>query len=441
MIELSQSPARSAFGRCLLRHRKAAGLSQAKLAAASGMSVRALRDLENGRAAAPQQRSAELLASALGLTGGERLSFEVLAKEGRRRSDRADSRTHLHTLPAVSHPVGREPELRRLSGEAEAGGVVVLAGPPGVGKTTLAVTAARRLSERFPDGCLTIDLHGGDLHGGDLSSHAVLERLLSRLGVPGERIPAAADDRAALYRVLLRDRRVLVVLDDARDEAQVEPLLGGDGPGFTIVTCRRTLVGLRSARHLRLAVLTRADAVELLTSIVGEEAVRQDREGAEELAELCGHLPLALRLAGNRLVTRGLRISYLVRRLRDEGLRLDVLSAGDVHLRSVFEASYRRLSGQSRAVFRRLSLVPGEDFDEELAAVVTGVPAGRVSRSLDELLAMSLLDIATPSTRLRFHDLLRIFARERFVAEDPDHVRQGLRDALHRHLLRSALAG
>lgn len=329
------------------------------------MSIRALRDLENGRATAPQERSAGLLASALGLTGDERVSFLVLAKEGRRRCNRVEDRASLHALPAVSHLVGRERELRWLSGEAEAGGTVVLAGPPGVGKTTLAVMTAHRLSEQFPDGCLAIDLRGVDDR--TMSPHAALERLLTWLGVPASRIPRSEGERVSLYRALLRDRRVLVLLDDALDEAQVEPLLGNGEHSLTIVTCRRALLNLESARRLSLDVLIAADAVRLVESIVGEDLVRQETEGAEELVSLCGNLPLAVRLVGNRLATRGLSIPYLVRQLHDERLRLDALSAGDLNLRSVLEVSFRRLSPRARSVFRRLALIPGADFDDDLA--------------------------------------------------------------------------
>lgn len=432
VIELSDSGVGSAFGRCLRRYRSAVGWSQAKLAAASGMSVRALRDLENGRAAAPQERSAELLASALGLTGDERVSFLVLAKEGRRRCNRVEDRASLHALPAVSHLVGRERELRWLSGEAEAGGTVVLAGPPGVGKTTLAVTAAHRLSEQFPDGCLAIDLRGVDDR--PMSPHAALERLLTWLGVPASRVPRSEGERVSLYRALLRDRWVLVLLDDALDEAQVEPLLGNGEHSLTIVTCRRALLNLESARRLSLDVLIAADAVRLVESILGQDVVRQEPEGAEELVSLCGNLPLAVRLVGNRLATRGLSIPYLVRQLHDERLRLDALSAGDLNLRSVLEVSFRRLSPRARSVFRRLALIPGADFDDDLAAVVAGVPVEEVARSLDELVEMSLLSTTTSPERLRFHNLLLLFARERLAADEPEHVRHRLRDALHSYV-------
>lgn len=138
------------FGECLFRYRIRAGLSQVGLARSSGISVRALRELEHGRAAAAQRRSAELLAEALGLTGDEWESFVLMAKHGRRRSSRSDSRATLHTLPTTPGLVGREFELDRLFREVETGGVVVVAGPPGVGKTTLAVAAAERLATRLP---------------------------------------------------------------------------------------------------------------------------------------------------------------------------------------------------------------------------------------------------------------------------------------------------
>lgn len=433
VIEPRDPKVATVFGLCLLRYRTAAGLSQAKLAAASGVSVRALRDLENGRAAAPQERSAELLATALGLDDHERTSFLLLSKCERRRSGRIEHKALLYTLPAVSRLVGRESELRWLASEAEAGGVVVLSGAPGIGKTALAVTAAHQLSQRFPEGCLAIDLRGTEDQ--PMSPHTALKRLLTWLGVPGDRIPAAEGDRASLYRTLLRDRRVLVVLDDALDDDQVEPLLGDSGHSLVVVTSRRTLPKV-PARRMSLDVLSTPAAVDLVTSIVGEDVVRDDPGGVADLVSLCGRLPLALRIAGNRLAAWKVPISHLVFQLHDERLRLDTLSAGDLALRSAFEVSFRRLSPPARCVFRRLALLPGEDFGEGLAVAAAGLSRNEVTRALDELVETSLLATASSPTRLRFHDLVRVFARERFLVDEPEQ----LRDSVRSHVLAMAEA-
>ncbi|MDX3663044.1 NB-ARC domain-containing protein [Streptomyces sp. ID05-26A] len=434
-----QREQRSAFGQTLLRHRTAAGLSQAALALASGMSVRALRELERGRAAAAQERSTDLLADALGLTGDERVSFVMLAKQGRRRSAEAENRAVLFALSSAPTLVGREAELRGLSEQAETGGVIVITGPPGVGKTTLAVAAAGHLEARFPDGCLAVDLHGADSQ--PVNAGVALERALTSLGVSRERMPAAQDDRGSLFRTLLRDRRVLLVLDNVLDETQIRPLLADSEHSLTIVTCRRMLTGLDSAHWLPLDMLSTTKAVDLVASIVGREVVQAEPEAAQELVTLCGNLPLAVRIAGNRLATRRRgSIAHLVGQLRDERNRLDSLSAGDLHLRSAFAVSLQMLPARERAVFRRLAVIPGSHFDDELAAVATGEPADEIGAVLDALVEVSLINITTAPAHFQFHDLLRLFARESWVEEEPEHVRDQLRDALYTHVLSQGTA-
>ncbi|MGZ3146410.1 NB-ARC domain-containing protein [Lentzea chajnantorensis] len=430
-----------AFGQVLLRLRRESGLSQVDLARSSGMSVRALRDLERGRASSAQERSAAVLADALELSGEDREVFLTLAREGRRRTAKPVDPTMLHSLPAVTELVGRERELCELIGlgTAEPAGVVVVTGPPGVGKTSLAVAAAHRLAAHFPDGCLAVDLGGS----GDrpMGADEALERMLRALGVPARGVPEAEADRVELFRALLRDRRVLVLLDNAVDEAHVRPLLGTGHRGVTLVTCRRVLAGLTTASWISVAPLTAESGVALLASIVGDDVVRGEPDVAAELVALCGNLPLAIRIAGNRLATRPhWSLSYLVSQLRDERMRLSSLSAGDLQLRSAFEVSFRRLSPFARRVLRRLAVIPGEHFDEALAAVATGAPRPEVGALLDELVEASLLDTARSPGRLRFHDLLRLFAAERLAQEEPEDVREQLRDHTLRYLLDTATA-
>lgn len=430
-----------AFGQVLLRLRRASGLSQADLARSSGMSVRALRDLERGRANSAQERSAAVLADALGLTGEDREMFLLLARQGRRRAAKPVDPTMLHALPAVTELVGRERELCELTrlGTAVPAGVVVVTGPPGVGKTSLAVAAAHRLAVDFPDGCLAVDLGGS----GDrpLAPKEALERMLRAVGVPARDVPESEADRVELFRALLRDRRVLVLLDNAVDEAHVRPLLGTGNRGLTLVTCRRVLAGLTTASWVSVSPLSAESGVALLACIAGEDVVRGEPDAAAELVTLCGNLPLAIRIAGNRLATRPhWSLSYLVSQLRDERMRLSSLSAGDLQLRSAFEASFRRLSPFARRVLRRLAVIPGKHFDEALAAVATGVPEPEVGALLDELVEASLLDTARTPGRLRFHNLLRLFAAERLAQEETEEERELLRDRTLRHLLRMATA-
>lgn len=436
----NSAPTRS-FGESLLRYRRAAGLSQADLARTSGMSVRALRELERGRAAAAQERSAELLATALGLTGGEHESFIMLAREGRRRSTRSRRRTMLYSLPSTPRLVGRRSELDRLSELAARGGGVVVVGAPGVGKTTLAVSAANHLADRFPDGCIALDLRGIDDQ--PIAPAEALERMLTALGVPSSRVPAETSERSSLFKALTRERKMLVVLDNVLDEKQVAPLLPGSGTAFTIVTSRRVLTGLETAATLPLDVLTAADAIELLSVVAGESAVRRELKAAHEVVELCGRLPLAVRIAANRLSTSRQRsIDDLARQLGNERRRLDSLAAGDLSLRSVFEVSLRRLSPGAQALFRRLALIPGAHFGPELAAIAAGVQEDEIESALHELVAASLLTTTSAPPRHQFHDLIRLFAREHLLADEPEAQRLRLYDDLCAHVLaKGAVAG
>lgn len=429
----------SAFGRLLLRHRGASGMSQSQLARASGMSVRALRDLERGRARAAQQRSAEVLAEGLGLAGDERAEFLVAAQMCRRRTSVPASEP-LDTcgLPVpVPKLVGREDELAALRAGAETGGAVAVVGPPGVGKTALAVAAAHHVAAAFPDGCMALDLRGVDEQ--PLAPRAALERLLRRLGVPDARIPATEAERSSLFRALLRGRRVLLLLDNAADESQVRPLLPTGQEGLTLVTSRRMLVGLSQVRWMRLDPLESADSVALLAEIAGGERIGAEPRAAARLVALCGHLPLALRILGNRLATRPhWSLGYLREMLTDERTRLRRLSAGDLQVRSAFDLSYRRLPPSTRSVFRRLAAVPGVDFGTELAAVSTGVAHDDVDAHLEELTDVGLLQPATVAGRFQFHDLIRVFAAECWRSEEPPAKRELLSAELLEHILSTA---
>ncbi|GAB3450525.1 NB-ARC domain-containing protein [Actinophytocola sediminis] len=427
----------SSFGSLLLRYRRSAGLSQGALARASGMSVRALRELEHGRAQSAQHRSAEVLADALGLAGGERDLFLAVAKQGRRRSSPADPAALCALPAAVVDMRGRAGELAWLRSEAE--GTVVVVGPPGVGKTALAVSAAHASAERFPDGALAVELRGAD--GEPVAAGVAVDRLLRALGVPAGRIPAAKDEQANLLKALVAPKRMLVLLDDATDEAQVRPLLATGPAGLTLITCRQALAGLDAVHRVWLEPLGEPDARGLLVGIVGADRVAAEPAAAAELIELCGQLPLAVRIVGNRLATRPhWRLAYMAEQLRDERARLASLSAGDLALRPSFEVSYRRLSPAARIVFRRLTVIPGTEFGAELAAVAIGDPLSGVAVHLEELADASLLAPTPVSGRFQFNDLLRIFAGERLAAEETPETGRQCRDAVLTHLLERATA-
>lgn len=429
----------STFGELLLRHRRVAGLTQEALSEASGLSVRAVRDLERGRAQAAQRRSVEALADALTLTGDSRAHFLAMAA-ARRRATRAP-RDHVSWAPPPALPdlVGRDKELALLRGEAAGGRAVAIAGEPGVGKTALAMSAAHELRDAFPDGCLAIDLRGMDDR--PVSTRAALDGLLRGLGVPESEVHASEVELAALFRTLLEGRRVFVLLDNAADEAQVRPLVVSAPGCFTVITCRHTLAGLEAARWLRLEPLVESDAIALLAAIVGADRVAAEPDAAAELVGLCGHLPLAVRIAGNRLATRPhWSPAYLVGQMRDESNRLSLLSVGDLRVRSAIEMSYRRLSPEARQAFRRLAALPGVDFGVELAEATTGLTLPHVHVHLDELADTSLLQPALVSGRYRFHDLIRIFAAELLETDESTDERDRLRAAVLDHLLATATA-
>ncbi|MGA6167441.1 tetratricopeptide repeat protein [Amycolatopsis magusensis] len=435
----------AAFGALLLRHRRAAGLTQADLAENSGVSIRALSDLERGRALGAQRRSATALADALGLVGGDRQEFLEAARLGRRRTpkteEESDSAPSVTLPPSVPDLLGREGELAKLHREAvsdAAGGVVVsVVGHPGVGKTALAVTAAHQLRPQFPDGAFALDLRGMDEE--PTSPRTALTQLLRALNVPPQQIPMTVPEQSSLFRSLLTGRRILLLLDNAADEAQVRPLLAASPGCLTLITCRSALAGLESARWLWLEPLVDLGAVELLTAIAGEARVRAEPRATAELVALCGNLPLAVRIAGNRLASRPhWTIAYLTTQLRNERTRLSSLSAGDLQVRSAFEMSHRRLSPAARLVFRRLAIVPGPDFGSELAAVATGMAEADVQIHADELVDANLLQAAAAPGRYQFHDLIRIFAVERLEAEEKPGDRDRHRRTMLDHLLHTA---
>jgi DNA-binding SARP family transcriptional activator/tetratricopeptide (TPR) repeat protein len=327
----------------------------------------------------------------------------------------------------VPHFLGRADELRRLSESldqaTDATAVWVIGGTAGVGKTALAVRWAHRVSGRFPDGQLYANLRGYDRERPVTAADA-LAGFLRALGVAGQDIPPGTDERAALYRSLLAGRRMLVVLDNAGDDAQVRPLLPGAPPCVTVVTSRDTLAGLvvrEGARRLDLGLLPQADAAGLLRALIGVRAAA-DPGATQALACLCARLPLALRLAAELAATRGgARLADLVAELAG-GPRLDLLDAGGnprTAVRAVFSWSYRHLDAGTARMFRLLSLHPGADLDVYAAAALAGLTAERAAGPLDRLVRAHLIDTTQPG-RYGLHDLLRAYARELAAEGGPD---------------------
>ncbi|MER5473548.1 NB-ARC domain-containing protein [Streptomyces sp. NPDC002685] len=316
------------------------------------------------------------------------------------------------------------------------GVVGLVTGSAGLGKTTFAVRAAHSVRPSFPDGVLFLDLFG--MSQRPLDAGDALRLLLRALGISDQHIPGDVQERASLYRSLLRDKRVLVVLDNAASEEQVRPLLPGGGAGRALITTRRLLSGLEGVRRLVLGPLPLPESTRLLTGILGDRSASDGEPALTRLSELCGGLPLALRIIGNRLVSRpGWGAGELAARLADEERRLDQFTAGDLKIANAFGMSYEQLADSARRMFRRLAVVPGQDFDAALAAVAGGVSIADAWEALDDLVDLGLL-YDSIAGRYRFHDLVRLFARDRLHEEESTVEREALAKRVTSWLLRMA---
>jgi DNA-binding SARP family transcriptional activator len=318
------------------------------------------------------------------------------------------------------------------------GAVVVAAviGAGGLGKTTLAVHAAHLLRAQFPDGQLYINLLGATQHPATPSD--VLARFLRDLGIDPVRIPVGEEERAAQYRSRLTDRRVLIVLDDARDAAQVRPLLPGSAACAVLVTTRGRMPDLAGSRFVDLDVLEPDEARQMFATIVGSARAEVEPDATEEVLAACAGLPLAIRIAGARLAARGgWTVRTLARRLSDERQRLDQLRVGNLAVRACFEVSFASLpgSGQPGGVdparaFRLLGVWAGPSIGLLAAAALLAQPEGTAAEVLEVLVDAHLLDSPVPDV-YRFHDLLRVYAADRARAQETEQVRM---DAITRVL-------
>jgi DNA-binding SARP family transcriptional activator len=335
-------------------------------------------------------------------------------------------------LPAdIADFTGRDEQVKRLSdllsgigasGDPGAVRIAVVAGSGGLGKTSLAVHAAHRVRRRFPDGQLYVDLLGAT--AAPLLPGDVLARFLRDLGVDGRDIPVDEDERAARYRTTLARRRMLVVLDNARDAAQVRPLLPGSASSAVLVTTRSRMPDLASTKLVDLNVLDDDEALKLFVKVVGEERAAAEPEATAELLDACAGLPLAIRICAARLVTRsGWTIRAMAGRLTDEHRRLDEMRAGDLAVRASFEVSFTSLpaSTDKRGIdpalaFRLLGLWQGPSISSAAAAALFGVPEYSAEDALEVLVDTHLLE-SVATDRYRFHDLLRVYAAERAEAD------------------------
>jgi len=450
-------------GLWLRAQRVAAGLTQEDLAERSGVSLRAIADLERGRTHRPYPSSVRALVRALGLpdTAAAELvaryraanetpaqGLDLAAGPAEPGADSAVRATIPRQLPtAVPYFAGRAAELTALDQMLEdarqaAAGVVISAigGTAGVGKTALALHWAHRVAGRFPDGQLYANLRGFDPSGRPADPADVLRGFLDALGVHPDRIHTDTEGLAALFRSLLADRTMLVLLDNAADVAQVRPLLPASPRCLVIVTSRRELSPLAAregARLLSLDVLTEAEAAELLTARLGAGRATAEPDAVAELATLCARLPLALSVVVARAAAHPkLPLKTLARELTELRGRLDALDIGDpaANVRTVFSLSYRHLPDAAARMFRLLGLHPGPDISAPAAASLAGVTLAAARAALRDLARASLIIENVPG-RYTFHDLLRAYAAEQAAdaadAGDASATRRMLDHYLH----------
>lgn len=317
-----------------------------------------------------------------------------------------------------------------LGADGPSAAVVLITGKAGVGKTSLAVHVGHRHGERFPDGRLFIDL--GETKR-TVSADEALARALRMLGVPRDDVARDPTERAEQYQALITRRRVLVVLDNAIDEAQVRPLLPWGGGSAAVVTSRLPLAGLTFAYRLVLPELSADESVELLGRMAGAGRVAAEPGHAARIVELCGRLPLAIRIAGAKLaVKRHWALSDLMARLVDEQGRLDELQAGDLAVRASLRVSYEALDESDRDVFRMLGQLGGASFPAWVPATLADMAVSDMVDVLERLVDWQLLDVTERDhagrQRYRLHDLVALYAREllRDVGSaDERHVAKG----------------
>jgi DNA-binding SARP family transcriptional activator len=306
--------------------------------------------------------------------------------------------------------------------------IVAISGRGGIGKSALAVRVGHELSAAFPDGQLYAELK---VPHGDGQTSEVLTRFLHALGVNGSAVPEHPEDRLKLYRSKVANKRLLIVLDDIGNEEQVLPLLPGSPGCAVILTSRTRLSGLGGASWVELDQFSEENAMELLTRIIGAERVQAELADATKLVNLCGGLPLALRIAGARLASRPhWRIRELVRRLSDEARRLDEFVYNSLELRSNIGLTYCVLTQQAQWLFRLAALIQAPDFPAWTAAALLDTDLAEAEEVLESLVDARLLDVVVcpdqQGVHYRFHDLIRVYAVEKSATDSESERREAL---------------
>ncbi|HEY7266020.1 MAG TPA: tetratricopeptide repeat protein [Trebonia sp.] len=419
----------------LAQRRKTLGLTQEDLASLLRVERTTVARWERGEAA-PLPLLRPRLARALRVHAGR---LEELLNAGGALGP-GTSRTTAAAVPrqlpaAVTDFTGRSADLEALTrilddNSGRAPGTVVISaigGTAGVGKTALALHWAHRAAGRFGDGQLYVNLRGFDPTGVPATPEEAIRGFLEALGVPPDKIPPLPDAQAGLYRGLVADRQMLIVLDNARDEQQIRPLLPASPGSLVLVTSRNQLTGLAAAygaRLITLDVLTHREAVRLLSSRIGHDRAAAAPEAITEIATLCACLPLALAVAAARAAARPrFALADLAAGLRDTAGRLDALDPGDpaACVRAVFSWSYQQLSPEAARMFRLLGVHPGPDITAAAAASLAALDKPGARRLLRELTRAHLIAEHVPG-RYAFHDLLRAYATAQARDTDTDTV-------------------
>ncbi|MEO3859895.1 helix-turn-helix domain-containing protein [Acrocarpospora sp. B8E8] len=463
-----------ALATLLRRYRQVTGLSQRQLAESAGLGERTVRDLERGRVARPQQATIDCVADALGLGPADRalLRRSMANRRGgaaagngplSRDSDPAPAPNPASgpvasaaripdVLAGIAHwparvPLpadppdfsGRDAELHELARHlGNTGATTVVYGPPGIGKTSVIVRAARLPAATLPDGVFFVDLRGTADRA--TSVRGALAQLLTDLGMDRRRMPGGLAERRARYLERVADRGAVLVLDNALDAEQVRPLLPVGGDWRVLISSRRQLADLTGVQRLRLGGLSDEDARHLLVEMVHPARLAADPDATDELIQICGGLPLALRIAGSRLASRpGWTVGGLMDRLRDTHRRLDGLYAGDVEVRAAFTVSYRQLAPAPQAALRRLALLPWRAYNVSAVADVLDADPETATAVHAGIAEAGLLTPTAVDGQFRLHDLLVLFGQERVRDEDGPAEREAALERVRSRLLATAV--
>jgi DNA-binding XRE family transcriptional regulator len=422
------------LGNIVRIRRCAAGLTQEELAQRSGLSVRTIRNIERGRTVTPTRTSVRLIAAALSGPSAEPTAWEtpvdIPAPES---AFRAGTAWAVNLLAGAAAPAQLPPGPGALSGRAREVGrlsdrlvrarrgagagpaaTVVVVGMAGIGKSAVALTTADRVRAAFPDGQLHVNLRGT---AAPAPPAEVLSRLLRDLGTPVSEVPSDVDERAGRYQSLLTGRRVLLVLDDARDAGQVRPLIPNSPGCGVIVTSRHQLADVEGCRPLPLGPLPAAAARELLATIVGPERLAREPVATELLLSACGGIPLALKIVALRLASRpAWSVQRLAHRLASPDRRIAELSIGELEVAAALRQSYDNLlafadGGAARAAFGVLGRIGSVRFSTDTAAALTGHTREHMERILELLVDTHLIAAPAPD-QYQFHELVSLFAKQ-----------------------------